>query len=456
MDEIPLERLETEITSWSGNLAAATAQLLGWIADYDEREGWRTWGARSCAEWLSWKCGDSLHTAREKVRVARALQALPVAASAFSAGELSYSKVRAITRVACGEDDADWVEQARHATGAQLDRLVSAVIRSLDEDDPRGALERRRCVRGDGNRGTGTLRIEAPRDMIDTIAAAVEVVATRIIDEAVSGSDRRRTEVIAERGGLAAVRVDALLQIAEQALAAAPAAAERGDVGRLSLVVDTETLSAIADEPSDGVCTLGGQAVDPEIARRWACDIRSSVVIDHEGHGCDEGRETRVLNRRLRRALLRRDHGSCRFPGCGVNSWLHAHHIIHWADHGPTELANLVSLCGFHHRLVHEGGWTVELTAGGVAWRDPDGESLITPPLAGSASDIPPTSTAPAAGRWHRDGLDFHFAVAVVTEHCLRARARAGVPAGTSASTPRHTDRTRKERRSLSRDQRPE
>lgn len=439
MTDTPLERLETEITSWAGNIAAATAQLLGWIAEYDRREGWKSWGARSCAEWLSWKCGDSLHTAREKVRVARALEHLPAARAAFAAGELSYSKVRAITRVACVDDDAAWVDQARAATGAELDRLVSAVARSLEPDDARSAFERRRFHRGSGNGGTDHLRIDVPTDTGATIAAAVEVVATRMIDEACSGSGRTRREVIAERGGLDAVRADALLRIAEQALAAAPARAERGDVGRLQLLVDSHTLSTIAEEPDDGTCTLEGQRVDVEVARRWACDTRASLVADHDGHGCDEGRDTRVLNRRLRRALNRRDRGRCRFPGCGAGSWLHAHHIIHWGDGGHTVLANLVSLCGFHHSLVHEGGWRVAIAEGAVVWSDPEGTPTTVEPLAGDhtavRASVESDAIRPSAleGRWHRDHLDFPFAVAVITEHCLRARARSGdVPAGTS------------------------
>lgn len=404
---------------------------------------------------MSWKCGESLHTAREKVRVARALECLPATAAAFAAGELSYSKVRAISRVACPADEAEWVDQARSATGAELDRLVSAVARSLDVDDPRAAFDRRQFTRGDGSGGSSRLKAELPTDMAATVAAAVEVIATQMIDEAVAGSDRSRREVIAERGGLGAVRADALLRMAEQALAAQPARAERGDVGRLALVVDSETLGRIADEPADGTCTLDGRRIDPEVARRWACDTRASLVLDHDGHGCDEGRETRVLNRRLRRALHRRDHGSCRFPGCGATSWLHAHHIVHWAEYGPTDLANLVSLCGYHHSLVHEGGATVRLTDAGVAWTDADGEPLTIDPLptgdAGAVGGARPADAPPISGRrWHRDRLDFHFAVAVITEHCLRARLRSGVPAGTPRAHGPRGAASRKERRSLS------
>lgn len=301
------------------------------------------------------------------------------------------------------------------------------------------AYERRRLTRASGNGGLSHLKVDAPTDAVATIAAAIDVVASRIIDDAVAGSDRPRRDVIADRGGLAAVRVDALLQMAEQTLAAAPAAAERGDVGRLQLVVDTDTLAEIADgEDGDGgECTLGGERIAPEVARRWACDIRASVVVDHEGHGCDEGHETRVLNRRLRRALHRRDRGMCRFPGCGAESWLHAHHIIHWANGGPTDLDNLVLLCGHHHSAVHEGGWSVALAEGAVVWSDPDGTPTTVEPLDGDAgavrSDVQPDRVAASAiaSIWHRDPLDFGFAVSVIAEHCLRVRAMADVPAGT-------------------------
>ena len=137
--EVPLERLEAEIIGWSGNLAAATAHLLGQIAAYDRREGWKGWGCKSLAHWLSWKCGESLHTAREKVRVARALECLPLIGGSFRAGELSYCKVRAVTRVATAGDDQEWLEIARDATGAELDRIVGAVGAALDRDENRDA-----------------------------------------------------------------------------------------------------------------------------------------------------------------------------------------------------------------------------------------------------------------------------------------------------------------------------
>ena len=443
-DEIPLERLEAQITEWSGHIAAATSQLLGWIAAYDRREGWRSWGCKSAAQWLSWKCGDTLHTAREKVRVARALEDLPRIEAAFRVGELSYSKVRAITRVAVATDDEDWLDLARNSTGAELERIVASVRSVLERNEnrtARDAFEQRRITRSAKGSGVDRLLADIPRDMAETVMAAVDVIASHMIDEATSGGGARH-EVIAERGGMAAIRVDALVQMAERILAAAPAAAERGDIGRLQLVLDSDAVEALVRDPVDeageahdtGEQTLGGRRVGPAIAQRWACDIRASVVLEHDGHPHDQGRESRTPNRRLRRALHRRDGGQCRFPGCGTTSWLHAHHVVHWTQGGPTALDNLVSLCGFHHHLVHEGGWSVAVTDRAIVWSDPDGVPATVEPLAGDSSTVAEIGRAAGVApdsitsRWHNDRLDFGFVVSVIVENCIRARATLGIP----------------------------
>lgn len=130
LESIPLERLEHEIGELAGHINAATCRWLCMVAAFDRREGWAPWGAMSCSAWLSWRCGLTLVAAREHVRVARRLAELPLVRTAFGRGELSYSKVRAITRVASSETEADLVELARHATGAQLERLVPRIAGS--------------------------------------------------------------------------------------------------------------------------------------------------------------------------------------------------------------------------------------------------------------------------------------------------------------------------------------
>ncbi|MDW3219112.1 MAG: DUF222 domain-containing protein [Acidimicrobiales bacterium] len=446
--DMPLERLEAEIAELSGHIAAASARLLMWIAEYDRREGWRTWGCASAAQWLAWKCGDGLHAAREKVRTARALESLPVLAASFAAGELSFTKVRAVTRVAVPADEHEWVEMARHSTGAQLEKSVSAARAAIargENADARRAFERRMVTRGRRPDGQDEMKIIGPADAVEVIWAAVEVVVSQMVDEAVAGSGRTRREVMAERGGMAAMRFDALTQVAERAVASTPAAAVRGDVGRLALVIDTDGLAEIAaaDDNADdageaeaGEITLSGRRIAPEVAKRWCCDIRASVMLEHEGHVHDEGRDTPVLNRKLRRALHRRDGGLCRFPGCGVSSWLHAHHIVHWSHDGPTDLDNLVSLCGFHHRLVHEGGWAVAIADGAVVWSDPDGVPATVEPLRGDADTLvasqqPLRITPRSIESKANDRLDFHFVVSVLAQHIARRRA-----VDVSAETP--------------------
>ncbi len=435
LPEVPLERLEAEIMEWSGNLAAATSHLLAVVSEYDRREGWKSWGCRSAAHWLSWKCGESLHTAREKVRVARQLDQLPLVAAAFRDGRLSYSKARAITRVATSADDDHWLDVALDSTGAQLDRIVAGVRSALDRDenrDARRAFARRRASRCSRSDGLAEVSIIAPPDLIATIWAAVDAATSRVIDDAVSGSESGRATVIEERGGLAALRCDAVVELFEQSLAAGPVAAERGDVGRLQLVVDTDFLESSSEAdpvPStgdEGECTLGGSRIAPEVARRRSCDIRASVVIGHDGHARDEGRSRRNPSRRLRRALHRRDRGQCRFPGCGASTWLHAHHIVHWSSGGPTDLSNLVSLCGFHHHLVHEGEWSVELVDDTVIWSDPSGIPTTVEPLLGDESEV--SAMGVPAGtlhpRSHSDRLDFAFVVAVIADNCRTRRSR--------------------------------
>jgi len=131
----PLERLEAEIVELATQITGATARLIAMIGEFDAAEGWRDWGMRSTAHWLSWKCGIGLNAGREQVRVARALAGLPLIASAFAAGRLSYSKVRAVTRFATEDNEQELLELAESATAAQMERLLAAVrkVRSADE-----------------------------------------------------------------------------------------------------------------------------------------------------------------------------------------------------------------------------------------------------------------------------------------------------------------------------------
>ena len=122
--------LAAEITELTGHLNAANHRWLMLIAEFDRRSGWADWATQSCAHWLNWKCGIDLGAAREKVRVAHALEALPKISAAMERGQLSYSKVRALTRVADADTEDYLLQIALHGTAGHVEKLVRHFRRS--------------------------------------------------------------------------------------------------------------------------------------------------------------------------------------------------------------------------------------------------------------------------------------------------------------------------------------
>ncbi len=153
--ELVTERLEAEITTLAAHLTAAECRFLLLVGEFDRREAFLAWGCRTAAFWLSWKCGIDIRSAQEKLRVARALNTCPHIVEAFAVGRLSYSKVRAITRIVTPENEVELVSLALHATAAQVERAVRAYrgVLSREEDDARGGRTTRPVV---VTRWTGT------------------------------------------------------------------------------------------------------------------------------------------------------------------------------------------------------------------------------------------------------------------------------------------------------------
>ena len=201
-EEAELEALESRITELWGHINAATAQFLALLAEFDRREGWAQHGVASCAHWLNWQCGISAGAAREKVRVARALTSLPKIAQAFGEGRLSYSKVRAVTRVATAETEDSLLHIALHGTAAHVERTVKGfrrVLRVLERDEAEAAQERRYldCRR----EADGSVRIEA------RLTPEVGELLLKALDVAQAELDERAGE--AETAGAVAADVDA-------------------------------------------------------------------------------------------------------------------------------------------------------------------------------------------------------------------------------------------------------
>jgi hypothetical protein len=156
--------------------------------------------------------------------------------------------------------------------------------------------------------------------------------------------------------------------------------------------VDVAALAGTDETAAEGgACQLEhGPALDPETARRLACDASVVRIVERDGRPLSIGRKRRSVPPALRRALRTRD-GTCRFPGCQQHRFLHAHHIDHWARGGRTDLSNLVHLCAHHHRLVHEGGYRIERRRRGeLCFRRPDGRELPAVPkrARGAAADL--------------------------------------------------------------------
>jgi hypothetical protein len=373
-----LVALEREICELAAHIAAATCRWLQLIAEFDKRRGWAEWGVYSCAHWLSWRCSIGLVAGREHVRVARCLEELPLVTQAFSTGELSYSKVRAITRVATPEMEADLVEIARHATGAQLEKLVRGYRGALSATlaSARRAHELRYLrwhYEDDGSLSfSGRLPADEGQLVLTALKAAEEQPDTPA-DGTAPPADARNA--------------DALVATARAALTATPANRSGGDPCEVVVHVDVETLAG--DEVKSCSELAGGHGIAPETVRRLGCDAAIVRIIERDGTPLSVGRRTRTIPPALRRALRRRD-GGCRFPGCTHERFLHAHHIRHWAHGGPTKLENLIHLCSYHHRLVHEGGFAVEHAGShGVRFRRPDGRAI--PATGGCAERAGPT-----------------------------------------------------------------
>jgi hypothetical protein len=379
---IKSEVLGAEITELCSYIYAATYRLLVLIREFDEAGCWQLNGICSCAHWLNFKCGIGMNAAREKVRVAKALNDLPKISEAFKRGEISFSKVRAMTRVA-NEGNEDYLMMiANHGTAHHVEKLVSKYrnCKRLQENDNANRQQQMRklSIRYDED---GSLLINGrfPPEQGAVIVKALEMAMDRQFkesnreDDAKDSDDSKVTAVTPERESFRARRADAMLEVAESYLNNEPASSSTADHYQVVVHVSAETVKREADVTAETSSYINadlshiedGPHVTAETSRRITCDCSIiGMVEDEEGEPLSVGRKTRAIPPAMRRALRGRDKG-CRFPGCTNTHFIDGHHIQHWADGGETSLDNLVQLCRHHHRLVHEGGFNCERGADG-------------------------------------------------------------------------------------------
>jgi hypothetical protein len=341
---LSIDELDRDIVNLTDRLSAGTFELLVLIRQFDERAGWLKWGLANCAEWLHWRCDLSMSTAREKVRVAHALKTLPLITTAFSKGELSYSKVRALTRVARMDNEEALLEFALKTTSSRVEErcreLRCGTVASVGEAN-RAHTGRSLRVHRDSERGTMTITVELPLETGQLIEKA--------LDRARDSTTSQSVELAEERW--AAQQADALVTVVNAYLSGNnEPSASVSDNYQVTVHVDR---SALAN--GDGRASLPIESV-----KRLCCDGDAVVIVENEeGEPLSVGRKTRTVPTSIKRALRARDKG-CAFPGCHHTRFVDAHHIRHWSAGGETSLDNLMLLCSRHHRLVHEGGFRIE------------------------------------------------------------------------------------------------
>ncbi len=383
---IHVDALGAKIAELSAHIQAATYRLLVLIREFDQRHGWHNQGARSCAHWLNWRTGLDLGAAREKVRVARALEHLPRISEAMNGGEVSYSKVRAMTRVATPDNEAELLGFAKAGTAAHVERLVRVwrrVDRATECQEARNQRRHRYLRAYTDEDGMLVLRGRLPADVGAAVLKALEAAEEALYQKQKLGRATPEDHSLEDELTPGKRRADALGLLAETALQhgfdSLGDKATAADRYQVVLHLDAE---ALEEDGETGQAALeSGVRVSAETSRRLACDS-SKVVMRHDSSDrtLDVGRKTRTVPPSLRRALAHRDRG-CRFPGCGLEI-CDSHHIRHWADGGKTKLDNLLLLCRGHHTAVHEHGFGVRLHPDGTPrFHDPQGRPIpVAPP----------------------------------------------------------------------------
>ncbi|MDH4056999.1 MAG: 13E12 repeat family protein, partial [Gammaproteobacteria bacterium] len=311
----PIEELDRNILNLCSRINAATCELLVLIREFDERGGWLKWGMKNCAEWLAWRCDLSMTTALEKVRVAHALKALPAISRSFSTGELSYSKVRALSRVAHRQNESALLAFAlRHSAAHVAERCheLRCGSEASTADAARAFAQRSLRLRRDHLRGMMTITIELPLDTGELFEKALDKARD---DDCLDIPDLVDT-------AWSTRQADALVNVLKGYLHGDDASSHADDY----LVTIHVDQSALAGQE--------GRAQLPiESVKRICCDSHAVVLMESEqGEPLSIGRKSRLIPKAIQRALQARDQGCCRFPGCGNRRYLHSHHVEHWSN----------------------------------------------------------------------------------------------------------------------------
>jgi hypothetical protein len=359
------DRLIDAIDASIARIGREHRELLSLIARIDPLEVWKDWGARDTAHWLAIRYGISEWKARRWIAAAHALEGLPELSAALEGGELGIDKVVELCRFATPEIETRLIAWAQKVSCAAVrqraDREVACPIQEV-----RDAIASRSYAGWYYDEGR---RYGFRGDVPAADGAFVERALRRRAE---------RIQVLPGEEGAAfddARMADALVALASEAIAADP------DPDRATVVIHTQTDAEGRPRAAE---IDGGPAIHPETAARLLCTSRTQEVVeDAAGDVVGVGRMSREPSAWMVRQIRHRDR-ECRFPGCGARRFTEAHHVVWWRHGGRTELSNLVLICSFHHRLVHELGWRIRREADGqVEWFLPDGRRYRAGPSPG-------------------------------------------------------------------------
>ena len=346
-----IDELDAAIGRLARQMNSECYQMLELVREFDDRFAWKKWSFKSCAEWLAYRTEICLSAAREKVRTAHALRSLPAISAAFEQGRLSYTKVRALTRVTDLRHEDVLLAYALSTTAENVEercRQMRNVAPESVNHAQRAWSNRSLTAWRNEKRGVLRLTLEVPIEdgelimrAIDCAVAAGEV--TTDIDPCTDGESKS--------AAWCAQQADALVAVVKSYL-------DGGHGGEGGSTADHYQVVVHADAKALGGGT-GCSDLPIETVKRLLCDCSFATVFeDVNGRPLDVGRKQRVVSTSLRRALYARDR-RCTFPGCHRKRYLDGHHVKHWINGGETKPENVTLLCTYHHTLLHQGAFSI-------------------------------------------------------------------------------------------------
>lgn len=403
-DERAATALSERLAMLAGQLNLINAQVTEAVAEALEQGLWRQGGVRTPEQFVAWQLGVSPERARDLVRVARARADFPTVVGAFDHGELSVEQVAVAVKAPAWADD-QIIDIVRIST---VDKLRKQMRERNFEGDPDAPADQEPVDREPtppsnvvsfGTDDDGRWRIRGSFDLLT--GRRIEAALTERRD-ALFGDDVHVTWA------------DAFADCFERSLAAVESPS-RSDRFRTWIHLDVTRGTATT---TDGWC------IPMALADRVLCDGTVQPVWESDGVPFSVGRSQRIVPDRTRRIVERRDRG-CRVPGCTAERFVEIHHIVHWLDGGPTDTANLVSLCPKHHRQHHQGGLGIAGDADaehGLTFTDGAGTVIVPNGRPVPPGEPPPEAmhpyTPPLRGRIRRQGEWVH-------PNVLRRRAEA-------------------------------